>query len=341
MVPCRCSSLAYRWVNASSTISASLLFRYLWVLVTALQDHSCFLLLSDKAIISRRWETAFFFFFFHKGLRKWMLWKCKSSWNVFSPVLTDSKVMERKVEQGRLISSPAALNKEAGREEWERVTSFYQEIMVWGGCGFGAPTGQAIRWELELLLLKTYLSRGFQLCPGPAIFRFEPWAEALAPAVWDVLYVVLQELSTSTPQALVWWGVPQRLCPSRAPSVVFGLLLGVSPCSLCPSRAPREVFGLLTTSYRWISAFGRETLFSFYESWPDILKEECLWLWKKYLSLLVFSFSLVWSYVSYITLRERRAGGGYFNKLPSCCQFIPSFHPLIYIPSEVKIPRLQ
>jgi len=44
-----------------SVISVSLLlFRYLWVLVTALQDHSCFVLLSDKAISSRRWEIVFF-----------------------------------------------------------------------------------------------------------------------------------------------------------------------------------------------------------------------------------------------------------------------------------------
>lgn len=56
-----CSGFVHWWVNTTSVISVSLLlFRYLWVLLTALQDHSCFMLLSDKAIVSRRWETAFF-----------------------------------------------------------------------------------------------------------------------------------------------------------------------------------------------------------------------------------------------------------------------------------------
>lgn len=56
-----CSGFVHWWVNTTSVISVSLLlFRYLWVLLTALQDHSCFVLLSDKAIVSRRWETAFF-----------------------------------------------------------------------------------------------------------------------------------------------------------------------------------------------------------------------------------------------------------------------------------------
>lgn len=93
--------------------SLSLPFRYLWVLVTASQDEFFFLLLSDKAIISRRWETAFCSC---NGLRKWVLWKCKSSWNVFLPVLTDSKAMGRKVEQGRRISTLAARELKVRRQ---------------------------------------------------------------------------------------------------------------------------------------------------------------------------------------------------------------------------------
>lgn len=169
--------------------------------------------------------------------------------------------------------------------------------MTWGGCGFGAPTGQTIRWQLELLLLKTHLPRGFQLYTGPVIFGFEPWDEALAlVVVWEVVYVVRQELSTfcipgsAALRCPVW-----SLCPSQA-LVVSGLLVGVSHVKLVPIpstrrgvRSPPEFLQVT------ISAFGREMLFAFCKSWPNILKEECLWLWGKYLSLFglaSFCFSL-------------------------------------------------
>lgn len=104
--------------------------------------------------------------------------------------------------------------------------------MVWGGCGLGAPTGQTIRWQLELLLLKTHLCRGFQVCTGPVIFWFQPWHEALALViVWGVVYVVRQELST--------------FC------ILNSAALGCPMWSLCPSRALGVVSSLLPNSYQW------------------------------------------------------------------------------------------
>lgn len=159
--------------------------------------------------------------------------------------------------------------------------------MVWGGCGFGAPTGQTIRWQLELLLLKTHLFRGFQVCPGPVIFWFEPWDEALAlVVVWGVVYVVRQELSTFCIRSSAALGCPVwSLCPSQA-LVVSGLLVGVSHVKLvCIPSTRGSVWSPPEFLPVKISAFGRGMLFSFCKSWPNVLKEECLWLWGKYLYL--------------------------------------------------------
>lgn len=122
--------------------------------------------------------------------------------------------------------------------------------MVWGACGFGAPTGQTIRWQLELLLLKPHLSRGFQLYTGPVIFWFESQEEARALAVvWEEAYVVQQEVSTFCipGSAAPMWS----LCPSQA-LMVSGLLTGVSHNEPCAHPEHFEVVsGLLWISCRW------------------------------------------------------------------------------------------
>lgn len=124
--------------------------------------------------------------------------------------------------------------------------------MAWGGCGFGAPTGQTIRWELELLLLKTHLPRCFQLYTGPVIFWFELWDEALAlVAVWEVVYVVWQEQSSFCIPSSAALGVPCAACDHPQHSWCLVSSLGCPTRSLCPSRALGVVSGLLLSSYRW------------------------------------------------------------------------------------------
>lgn len=159
--------------------------------------------------------------------------------------------------------------------------------MVWEACGFGAPNGQTIRWQLELLLLKTHLSGGFQLYTGPVIFRFESQEEALALAVdWEEVYMVQQEASTFCipGSAAPMWS----LCPPQT-LMVSGLLGGVSHMS--PVPVPRTWGGVWSPPdflQVKITAFGREMLLSLCKSWPNTLKEECLWLWRKYLYLFGF-----------------------------------------------------
>lgn len=169
--------------------------------------------------------------------------------------------------------------------------------MVWGGCGFGAPTGRTIRWELELLLLKTHLPRCFQLYTGPVIFWFELWDETLAlVVVWEAMYVVRQELSSFCIPSSAVLGCPMcSLSPSPA-LVVSGLLTGVSHMTLVPIPSTRSgVWSPPEFLQVKISAFGREMLFSFCKNCPNILKEEYLWLWGKYFYLfgLLCFFSLV------------------------------------------------
>lgn len=54
-----------------------------------------------------------------------------------------------------------------------------------------------------------------------------------------MLYVVLQELSTSTPQALVWWGVPLKAVPIQGTQRgVWSPRWGV-PVQLVPLQSPR------------------------------------------------------------------------------------------------------
>lgn len=102
--------------------------------------------------------------------------------------------------------------------------------MVWGACGFGAPTGQTIRWQLELLLLKTHLCRGFQLYTGPVIFWFESLEEALALAVvWEEVIVHSRKRAPSVSQVLLLsWGA----CVHPKHSWNLGSSLG------CPTMKP-------------------------------------------------------------------------------------------------------
>lgn len=142
--------------------------------------------------------------------------------------------------------------------------------MVWGACGFGAPTGQTIRWQLELLLLKTHLCRGFQLYTGPVIFWFESLEEALALAVvWEEVIVHSRKRAPSVSQVLL---LPCGACSHPKHSLYLGSSLGcptmkpvpipstlgiwappwgVPQWALCPSWALEVVSGLLWISYRW------------------------------------------------------------------------------------------
>lgn len=163
--------------------------------------------------------------------------------------------------------------------------------MVWGACGFGAPTGQTIRWQLELLLLPIF----------PGAFR---------------AFSSTQDLSfsdLSPMRKLLFWLLFEKRCiwysRKQAPSVSQVLLLPGGACAYlrhscclgsslgCPTMSPVPI--LSTWGGVWsplnflqvkISAFGREMVLSFCKSWPNTLKEESLTLEKIFISLWVFAF---------------------------------------------------